>query len=294
MINRFILAGISMLALPSLAKAECAAAIQSIGAVPVVQYEPFSNQAATATLTVDLLLAEDATDCSLGLAVFGLEIGAGRTAKLNGAELIYRLFNDGKELSNDSSSPVSFMTKGGDRVRVSLRIEVPAGQLALAGTYVDPISVRLVDTGAGNAPLGADVSAVITVAMNSRAQINLAGGSVSPAGFGFARLAFGTLKQNQFRTAQLQLRSTAPVTLTIASENGSKLQRLGGKEMLAYDLLLGGTRLMISGGPATLVRDASPSRMGANYSLEVSISGNPELLPAGEYRDLLTINVDPN
>lgn len=286
-------AWMAALLVPGTASAACTAAITSVGQVPVVQYDPFAGGAAADELELELLLEGEREGCELGLTVFGLSPGAGRQAALGPDRLIYRLFVDGREIADDPAVSVPLPLPEQERGRVRVRIEVPAGQIGPAGTYSDPVTLRLVDRSAADAPLGSDMAAVVTVAMASRAQINLAGGSVTPGGFGFARMDFGRLEQGAVRRARIQVRSTAPVSLTVSSEQGGKLVRVGGSESVGYELRLDNEALALEAGSSGIARGAAPTLAGAGYWLDVAITGNPETVPAGEYRDLLTIDVTP-
>jgi hypothetical protein len=181
------------------------------------------------------------------------------------------------------------------RALVNLRIEVPAGQIGLAGAYTDPLTLRLVDRNHANMPLGADAAAAVTVVMESRAEINIAGGSVSAgSGFGFARMDFGALAQGATRSALLQVRSTSPTSLRLTSANAGALVRTAGQgERIGYDVLLDGQPLSLQSGSQSVQREAAPVRSGTSFPLNVRITGDPDASPAGEYRDVLTIDVLP-
>jgi spore coat protein U-like protein len=283
-------------AVPGTARAEaCAAAIQSVGTTPVVQYDPFRSGAAMADLDVHLMVSGNVAECALALSAAGLAPGAGRTMTSGGDALTYRLFYRGTELANDPEAYVALDLSGDDRQSIVLRLEVPAGQIGPAGTYVDPLILRLVDRQAGNARLGTEASALVTTAMESRAQVNVAGSStVAEAGFGVARLDLGTLRTGSARTAMIQVRSTAPVTLSVTSQNRGLLRRIGGGDTISYGLSLDSQDVALEAGGDMVARSAAPSRQGASYPLIVTVRGDPDRLPAGDYQDLVTIDVTAN
>jgi spore coat protein U-like protein len=285
-------------AMPGTARADaagCAAAIQSVGATPVVQYDPFRSGTAMADLDVRLTVSGNPAECALALSAAGLAPGAGRTMTSGSDALTYRLFYRGIELGNDPEAYVAIDLSGDDRQSIVLRLEVPAGQIGPAGTYADPLILRLVDRQAGNARLGTETSALVTTAMESRAQVNVAGTStVAGAGFGVARLDLGTLRMGSSRTAMIQVRSTAPVTLSVTSQNHGLLRRIGGADTIAYGLSLDSQDVALVAGTDVLARSAAPSRQGASYPLIVTVRGDPDHLPAGDYQDLVTIDVMPN
>jgi len=97
--------------------------------------------------------------------------------------------------------------------------------------------------------LGAHAAAAVTIVMESRAKINIAGGSVSAGiGFGFARRRFGALAQGATRSASLQIRSTPPTSGRLTSANAGALDRTQGKANGLYDVLLDGQPLSLQSG----------------------------------------------
>jgi hypothetical protein len=273
---------------------ECNASLESVQTLPIVQYDPFDHAIATAEIAVDLALPGDLADCRLGLSVAGLMPGSTRQATLGGTSILYRLFLDGNELPNNPDAVLKATNHQLEARRLSIKIEVAAGQIGLAGLYSDPIILRLVDLNNGESQLGPERQAAVDVAMESRAQINLAGSDVGGGEFGFARLDFGVIRHGARRSARIQLRSTAPVTMHLSSENQGALARVGGRgESLPYRLMFDGGDVALSSGQASISRDASPSIAGSSYSLDVEIEGNPDAVPAGEYRDVVVIDVDP-
>lgn len=283
-------------AVPSNAAAECAgASLTSFGTLPVVQYDPFDSGNTSGAVDVQIDLPEDRQDCKLGLSIAGLTPGSSRRAMMGNAEIIYRLFLDGREIVDNPDAVVQLEQRHLDSGRVEIRIEVPGGQVGLAGLYADAVTFRLLDLEAGEARLGPERQASVNVAMESRAQVNLAGSDIGTGSFGLARLDFGALRQGDRRSARVQVRSTAPVTINIRSQNGGAMERVaGGGDKIAYLLTFDGANLALASGPATLTKHASPGLAGSSYALDVTISGNPDTLPAGDYRDLVTVDVDPS
>jgi hypothetical protein len=282
-----------MLAVP--VAAQCPAVLQSIGTLPLVQYDPFSGAQAHDTLNVELRIDGDRTGCALGLAVYGLAPGNGRTASLGGSSLVYRLRLNGNELANAETAILPVLLPEGNQPTIPISIEVPAGQISIAGTYSDPVTIRLFDMGDGNAPLGPDASASINIAMESRAEVNIAGSSVQQSdSFGLSRLDFGTLEQGTLRQAMLQIRSTAPVELRVQSDHRSHLERIGGRgESIAYELRLDDVPMSLATAASSLTKEAAPTLNGSRTSLSLRITGDPKTVPAGDYRDLLTVDVAP-
>jgi hypothetical protein len=178
-----------------------------------------------------------------------------------------------------------------------LRVEVPASQFSPAGDYSEQLTLRLFDMSGAPAMLGADVTAEVRAAIEARAEVNIAG-ATSAAGsqFAYDRLDFGALSTGETRSASLQIRSTAPVTIRVSSQNNGVLRQAGlgeGAPGLAYRFQLDGEALALQTGQDTLSRAPALQPNGSSYPIVVSITGNTANLAAGEYQDLLTIDVDP-
>jgi spore coat protein U-like protein len=261
----------------------------------MVQYEPFGTAVATDSMAITIHSSGDLQACNLGLSIFGLAPGADRQASLNNSKLLYRIYLDGNLIVNDPDAitPVALAVSGDADIHV--KIEVPAGQIAPAGIYSDPVTIKLVDRDAANRSIGTDAQAVVSVAMASRAQANIAGSSIDPTNaFGFARLDFGDLRQNATKRVLLQVRSTADVGITVTSAEGGVLRREQGRgEALPYRLTVDGVEVRLDGSPGPIQRPPSPTQLGASYPIEATVAGDPDVLPAGAYEDTLTIDVLP-
>lgn len=275
----------------------CGALLQGMGSNPVVQYDAFRGAAASADLFIPVDVPAGST-CALGLAIFGASPGSDRFMAAGSSRIRYRLFSSsGVELTNDGNGSAALLPADRSGNGFKIRVEVPAGEIAPAGLYSDTVTVRLFDLSGAASQIG-ESSATVTAVIEARAQINLAGGSVSPPGGAFAydRLDFDTLARGATRQAMVQVRSTAPVSIRISSDNKGVLLRspaLNGAA-LSYDLVLDGETLALSGGQSAILRSPPVQFARTSYPLEVRIVGDPDVLPAGEYEDLLTIDVTPN
>lgn len=272
----------------------CSAAIGKVGTIPVVDYDPFRPASAKSTLRI-LIELDDPANCALALSISGASPGAGRTMKLGSNHLIYRLYSRDREVVDD---PNAFMPLDIDESHqgVEVTIDMPAGQIGPAGIYFDPLVLRLVDLNAGQAQLGPEMSAVVTAAVDSRAQVNIAGSSSDlGARFAFATLDLGVLRQGVAKDAFLQVRSTAPVTIRLSSRNGGALAREGPQSLtLPYEFEFENVAVPLSGQGSLLSRPASISLAGTAYHLVARVVSDPDRLPAGDYHDLITIEVAAN
>jgi hypothetical protein len=279
------------------AQAACTASLSPSLAMPVVQYDPFVDGTTTQTFDVAVAVVGMGAggDCQLGLSIAEAVPATTRSARLGGASVTYRLLLAGDELRNDPEAVHPLAVSGTGVAHFAVRIEVGANQIAPAGLYVDNLSLRLVDLGQ-NRVLGSPMLASLAINMASRAQINLAGGAIgSASSLSSAVMDFGALQTNAIRTALLQLRSTAPVRISVFSQNGGALLRIGGDpaDALAYALTLDGEAVNLAGRGGSITRNAAATPAGQTYALGLRITGNPAVLPAGDYHDVLTVNVNP-
>jgi hypothetical protein len=280
--------------------AECRVAFAGSAGTPVVQYDPFRGEVGRARIALRLRVEDGSSPCQLGILAFNSSPGNTRQFSLGGGGLLYRLLtSDGIEIPNSGTGVgVPLNLVGADASEVTLQIEVSAGQIGPAGLYMDQLTLRLTDLSNGGVQLGPDVSALATAAIDSRAQVNIAGSSAAPASarFATARLDFGTLSQGEERSAIVQVRATAPVSISVTSVQGGVMRRARSPHNepgLTYELILDGELLNLDLMPAAIQRTPPLQLEGGSYSLSVRITGDPTALPAGDYQDLLTIDVVP-
>ena len=73
------------------------------------------------------------------------------------------------------------------------------------------------------------------------------------------------------------------------------MERIGGRgEAIAYELRLDDVPMSLATGASSLTKDAAPTLTGSRTSLSLRLTGDPKAVPAGDYRDLLTIDVAPS
>ena len=280
--------------------AACTAVLTKASPDPVIAFDPFAGEAGT----FELVLAIDrpeGEDCALGLAI--AEDVAGGERELRGAAegaLRYVVESaDGAEFPNSLDQPLPIAATPGATTSLAVRFRVPAGQMAAAGDFTDQIRLRLVDLDAGQAQVGEELGTVVRATVPSRAQVNLAGsaGHFDPGPFAFAGLDFGEMTTGDERSAFVQIRATRPVTVTLVSQNGGALRRIGSGdpgEAVSYALSLNGSALDLSQGAQSVPATPPVSLDGQSYPLSVRLTGDTSRMPAGQYRDVVTIEVTPN
>jgi len=285
-------------ALPARATGTCSASIGAIAPVPTVAYDPFDGVARSETFAVQFV-NNGSADCWLSLAIASQTPGSLRTFAHGGDKLRYLVESTGgSSYSNSITQPRgSFYLQGGvgKTKTIDVRVKVPAGLIAPAGTYNDVLTLRLFrNSGGGAIAMGSDRTAPAAAEVEARAQVNIAGASSSYSTFGVDNIDFNTLTNGETRSAIVQVRATSPVKITVDSQNDGKLkhQILSGDPGVLYSMKLDGTWLNLA-GLAVLMRTPPVSLDGASYPMLLQV-GDVGGRPAGDYKDLLTISVSPN
>ena len=277
----------------------CEAAVLPAGPTPLVQYDPFEGVTKSDNLVLRFSNGSD-TPCTIGVAVESERAGNVRNLSNGGENLQYRIeTQDGLEVPNDRNAIFGAVTLPGGRgreVALLLRLKVAAGTLAHAGRYEDRLVIRAYDAN-NSRQIGTDITRIAQAEVQSRAQVNLAGasGSFQSSPFGLQRLDFGTLETGATRVAFVQVRATGPVGITVSSQYRGRLQHtaLQSAAALSYTAQLDGQELPLQSESATITRNPPLTLEGLSYPLSLRVTGDVSALPAGEYRDVLTVNVTP-
>ncbi len=269
-------------------------------------YDPFENVRETEQF--ELMFTPRMKGCSFGLALGGLGTSTQRFLQGNGHTLEYELEFRGGNVRNDLNLPTAVITpnpgngpKGADIQRGSpvetVKVIVPAGQFAPAGTYRDDITVRLFRVVNGvPEQTGEDQIVSILVDIPARAQINLAGSS-SPifGGISGSGLDFGQLEQGEERDAYIQVRATSPVMLTLSSEFRSQMRhRFEGTGVpgIPYSLTIDNQTVDLSTGAKRIDRSTTHGLGADNYRIAARILDVRGRV-AGQYEDVITVTVEP-
>lgn len=279
------------------AQAACNATVSSISPVNVV-FNPFDGVMAFDTLRVTVVNGgSDA--CSLAIAIKSDATGSTRYLQNGPNNLQYVIKTDADvQLANDLNMPAGMIELPGganSTASFNLRLEVSAGQVSGAGQYSDNLTLRLFDLAGPATPFGIDRTWTVHTVVPARAQINLAGGDAAFGAFSLDRLDFGELQEGSTRDAAVQVRSTAPVTVTVLSQNTGVLRHkvLGTSvPTVPYSLSLAGTVANLVAGPLSIDRTPPLTLSGESYPLRV-IVGTVAGRVAGDYQDILTISVVP-
>lgn len=278
------------------ARACTSTTIASITPIPNVVYDPFEGLARTTTYNVNIANT-GTTDCSVGIAISSPPPGAPRAFKNGTDEIRYVLeFPGGSVFQNSLTSPLgTLVVRAGQTRSVTLRVKINAGLIAPAGTYSDVLTLRLYRTGTGPlVQVGTDRTATAGALVEARAQVNIAGTSGTfGVPFALNSIDFGTLTTGSTKSAIVQVRATAPVSISVTSQNTGKLKHkvLTADPGVPYTMQLDGAAVNLS-GPSSLNRSPPITLDGINYPMSLQI-GDVTGRPAGNYQDTLTINVAP-
>ncbi len=273
----------------------CNAKIGTISAVPTVVYDPFDGVSASVVFTVEAVNLSS-EPCSLSLAIASAGSSSTRYFKMGGENLRYVVENtDGDDYENDIDEPRGYhaLAGGVNKTKIiTVKVKVPSGLIAPAGNYSNMLSLKLYRAGGGG--LGTVRTANANAIVEKRAQVNIAGASGSFGAWSVDELDFNTLTNGETRSAKVQVRATTGVTITVASQNLSKLKHkiLLSDPGVLYGLKLNNVLLSLTGGSAVLNVPPPVSLDGASYPMLVTI-GDVSGRPSGAYKDLLTITVTP-
>lgn len=277
----------------------CAASFRTSGGTVILNYDPFDGDRETFDLQVELINQGESA-CEIALAAASQTSARPRRLS-NGAEhLTYELRLGSQLLENDVLTPqgrISLPAGQGSTAAAILRFDIPAGLIAAAGQYDDLLTLRAYSAGQGpSEQLGEDRLINVSAFVPARAQINLAGSdSKSFGAMSVDALSFGDLSAGAQRNAYIQVRSTAPVIISVQSENKGLMRNIVLGETvqgIPYELRVESAKLDLAGGTAQIEKEPPRSLAGASYAMNVRITDTTGRV-AGAYEDLLTITVEP-
>lgn len=299
MLLRTAMLCIATLSASKAAAQTCAATVRAAAGTVILNYDPFDGDRETFDLSLELVNQGESA-CEIALAAASQTAARPRQLS-NGAEfLTYELRLGGQLLENDALTPqgrIILPAGQGKTATAILRFDIPAGLIAAAGQYDDLITLRAYSIGEGpSEQLGEDRLINVSAFVPARAQVNLAGSdSKSFGAMSLDALSFGDLTVGAQRNAYIQVRSTAPVLISIQSENLGIMRNtaLGANgQGVPYELRVEAAELDLAGGTAQIEREPPRSLAGASYAMNVRIA-ETEGRVAGLYEDTLTITVEP-
>jgi spore coat protein U-like protein len=284
---------------PRAAMAACNASIESIDAVPTIDYEPFANSQKSEDFEVEV--RNDGNDeCVVALAIASGTTGGQRFYRKGTDKLAYEVLTENGSLySNAIDVPAgSTRLEGGigEDAEITVTLRIPAGLVSRAGNYEDTLRLRLFDvSGATPVPLGPERTIPASARIQARAQLNIAGTSGKfGAPFELDEIDFGDMTTGATRAAVVQVRATSQVAITLSSSNLGVLKHtsLPDATGVPYSLTVDQIPVDLTSSSATILRTPELTLDGNSYPMRVTI-GNTTGRAAGNYKDRITISVMP-
>lgn len=290
-------------AVPAAAQSACAQ-FEVVGTSVTVAYNPFSSQGAAVNFAVKITRQSPSIQSVRFLLVDG-------TGTANGAKLgptgpadydIRWVTNTSREvfvtgaqtLNPNNGATVSFANGGqGSIATTNFQLVIPRGQSALAGRSQEDLSIRyqcvsgnnsgtVLEQMNGNVTLRADIPQFAAAYIGGTGQVR---GTLD---FGTLGAASGDVR----RALSITALSTVAYGVTVSSANAGRLKRATGEaDGVAYTMEYGG-RTIANG--ATITCPITPAPSGRSEEFAVTVDGRDALrLPAGEYRDTITLTFRP-
>lgn len=283
-----------LLSAPALAKNDdrCDVDIRHIDRIePTAEYDPYGGSA-TGYHTVEL--THDGPACAL---LVGIDDGnnGSRVMESSKDRLVYDLYKDsrlsqrvGDIRGNESNMFGLQMDKTTDAVSVQFFSNIPFGQLAAKGTYLDRVTINVYQLVDG-VPVGPIASRTAQVKTKVRSVVSanvIVGGVARPLNGSVGTLDLGDLTRGGNGRFDLDISGNGDYSLSLSSENGGRLITTGG-DSVDY-------QLYVSGRAVSLQRGAYVDLGGAGrYELRVETGVAGQVL-AGDYHDNLILTITAN
>ncbi|QHL90516.1 hypothetical protein GVO57_06260 [Sphingomonas changnyeongensis] len=167
-----------------------------------------------------------------------------------------------------------------------------------AGQYTDVVTLRAFALDGGTpVSLGVDTSFTARLIVPASVRILMDGAvTASNERFGLSMIFLGELSDGAEANANLQIRATSGVRLSVASRNKGVLQHVavsGDGGAIPYRLTLDGRAIDLRSGPAALLRQLPGGAGRENVRMQINVPP-AGARPAGTYRDVLTVTAEPN
>ncbi len=259
----------------------CNAQIAGVTSTLPLTFDPFDG--ITRGSTVDVQLINLGSDpCKLALVEAD---GQGHELRGRRGTLAYTLIAA-------ATGPVTLEGGQGKRATLSMRVEIARAATASSGDYRDTLNLRVIDLDSKK-QIGQDRQTAIDLNVPKRAQLNIAGADSAGAGFGVSRIDFGQMQSGAERSVFVQVRATDDVEIRLTSRNAGVLKHVrlhDAAPAIPYGVTFDGVQVNLASS-FTLEREVE--RAGSSYLMSVRLGevGRP---PAGEYQDLITIDVTPD
>lgn len=176
---------------------------------------------------------------------------------------------------------------------LTYQLNVPRSKFAVPGVYEAALQIELRDAQTDELltnPEQMDVAVVV----EPKLQTNLAGtrGNYED-GSSYALIDFGKLEAGESKQVFIQVRGNAPALISVSSENSGRMKHQRLKETyINYFVDIDGESSQLT-SPLYLKRMVAKDLNGSAYPMKVTIDEDVQSSYAGEYRDIITIDVSP-
>lgn len=263
--------------------AACAAKIASVSPPPTINYYPYDSRMQVEPIELDIV---SSGECSLSLSVATTQTGmkGGRN------NLSYYIEDShGNRIVADGSRRIAVRSKQGDGI-TKFFTHTPSGQNVAPGDYYEEARFQLYDSDVLIDEIIINISAavfpqaVISVAKSRTSGLTFNDGTV---------LNFGNLTTGSRQSAFVFVRSNTHYSLLLESENAGRLintTAAGTPQYIDYTAWLDRRRLNLNPRDDIHFRRNETLDSVRPHELTVEIGQITDKV-AGEYHDLLTINV---
>jgi hypothetical protein len=191
---------------------------------------------------------------------------------------------------NPVQSGISINVPPGKSRRVKAKLYVVGGQSAASGSYTNSITAQFV--GRPNGPPGessSPVSVALAASVLAVLQANFVGTDTLSGNGRNGGINLGEILPGMRRDLGMQLRSNAPVDVTVSSTNNGRLKRSATDQGIGYLILLNGNSLdLASANDLELPTAITPGGRTNPLSIQISNFVNA---PAGDYGDVITFRI---
>jgi hypothetical protein len=281
--------GLALAAMPATAFAECRPSfVDGSREVRLAASDSMDKQQLTDRFRVDVRNDGD-SECKLRVRVTR-DLGASDPGFPN-----YSLTGPGGNIAITSASPSDvssgsglIIVQPGARVPVSYGVAVPVSWGMRNGDYRQQLVFAVSEESSNTALATSQV--LLKLEIPATARIRFAG----VGGDGGARIDLGNLSTT-VRTISspfaLRVLSTAGYQLRLSSQNGGRLRRTDGPDVIPYRLSVGGVPFNMASGDQLNVGQHTTS-LGDVHSVQVTVDPDPTW-HAGQYADRITVDVTP-
>ena len=267
---------------------------------PVTQqpltYNPFQARATTAAVSFSLRNA-DSKPCSVAFAFF--KPTAPQANAAGGGALAYQVLSaSGGLLTQVAVAPpmsisggrAAFLTVGAKQtVPVNAAISVPQGQVVGAGSYTEQLTLGIYQSPGGGTYTKAapDTPLSVAITVNSQMILSTAGGGRTTT------VDFGNLVEGAVRTVHLLAYANQAFHLVVSSDNAFVMKPVkGGPGQVPYTVSIFKTQVNLAHQESVSLWPKATQSAGLTIPVVVTV-GSIAGQPPGNYRDVITIAIDP-